>query len=206
MEYKERGSSRYTATQHHIQTNDMTETVTEKTKRIFTTHLLSHEWSHQLSIFYTEYTGSLGAIEDSKIIRKALVKNYPNQSFLWRLCLKRKLSNEILNAPVEYKYITMPYQMLFTNHKLSTEEFSDLMEREIGSNELYIKKRKIARDKVERYARSVKKEAPHNLHKVFPEYQKINRFSFINKAKATPYWDVGMPLDVQTIRSWDEFS
>jgi hypothetical protein len=155
----------------------MPESAEDKSKRIFIQHLDSYDWVCQVSIFYQSYSNSRDALEHGKQFRK-WISRYHKHTILWRLGLKNTDSSYYWDAPINSKYIVMPYHTLFftvkPNRQKLTEKFEDICRGEVKT-----KLRTLSQDKMISYKDSVSNQKPHNLKSVFFE-KKINRFSIMN--------------------------
>lgn len=172
----------------------MTESAEKRSKRVFLKHFNEYEWTCQLTLFYPDYLDSLNTFEHSKVLRKAIIRAFPEQAFLYRHCSRFYPVAQLTSPPVtEKKYVVMPYLTFFTNKKIMTEAFADFVKGMLGIP-VHIKKRNLKDSKKASYSSTVKNQRPHNLHNLhkFPNApSKINRFSFLNKKQASSKWNIG---------------
>lgn len=163
----------------------MTESSDERTKRSFCNALLNYYWEEKFSIFYAESDGGSNAIQHAADVRKELARTFRQHGFLWRLRLLNTNSLYLDDLGGTGGYVLMPLHTFFVSKKLDYWKCEAVVERVIPVN-TRLRVCQITRADLEGYAKSVKKQAPHNLNEFFGK-DKINRFSRRNTDAFIPW-------------------
>ena len=163
----------------------MSETSSDKTKRKYSKILLDHSWSHQISIYYNEYSDCEFALLHKPKITRYLMLNYPNHAFLYRLQLKNT-EKRMFNDLQPQGKIEAPYHTIHASRKIRRETFLEGL-TEALKVDFKVLTRPAHRAKVEKASETIKGSAPHNLERYFGSKTTIRRYSVIGKENLISY-------------------
>jgi hypothetical protein len=167
----------------------MSESSQQKTTRKFVTLLSNNYFRVQISIFYRKLNDSLSALEHKPIITDQLRRAFPNQCFLYRLCLfnvNTKNLDDMKTTEDIQDEVKMPYHTVFTHAKVSIDRIEKILRKHIG-NEIFAKQRFFVETKKEQYISVVKKGKPYDLHNQFNSKKPIQRYSIIGEKNISDY-------------------
>lgn len=148
----------------------MSESTEEKTKRRYVRPLLCYPWIYQTSVFYQTSEESLTLIEDMNLIKPKISAAYPTVAFMVR---------------VQLKYQTRVRSRIALASILSTAEVPDLANEImawLAHRHIETSRKRVTVLKRKTMARSIKTQEPHDLTSFF-RMAKVNRFTFLNKAR-----------------------
>lgn len=181
----------------------MSESSSDKTKRKFTALLTTYYWSHQVTVFYSNYLDRNSAPIHKEKITRALRQLYPQSPFLYRLCLSKPIDAEILNDSVgASESVVMPYHTFFTTIPINKKELKASLQKRLGC-EVTVRMRYVASWKVSNYIKAVKRDDPHDLEGYFPELKYQRRTAFIGKQHAIPRDKYSMTDDLKLKKESD---
>jgi len=163
----------------------MSETSSEKTKRKYSKILLDHSWSHQVSIFYNEYSDCEFALSHKPKITRFLMLNYPNHAFLYRLQLKNTEQNKFNDLAPQGK-IEAPYHTIHASRKIKREVLLEEL-TELLKVDFKLLTKPAKREKIEKAALTIMNSGPHDLKRYFGTLRNIGRYSVIGKDNLIPY-------------------
>lgn len=153
----------------------MTESADNKTKRKYLKMLNQYEWSYQYSIFYEDAQDSHKLLDDMVGFKQRLRRKYPDTAFLVRIQAHRKRWE---GASPELQAFLMI---------LSTSKLQGILDDYLDSQftaPVRMIYQKISEGKLRSIYRSIAKQSPHQLHKIFTApTSTIKRFSVLNKTK-----------------------
>lgn len=160
----------------------MSETAEEKTTRRFVEKLDQQSWKYQITVFLTSADDIDNALELFQKARKHIARKLPNQTLLWRLCQKQGNPKRIFRSTYTgtATSIVAPYITIFITKPVTSDEFKSLLSGLNIAARLKLSKRNIDDEKVASYRASVKRQAPHNLAKVFGKAA-FRRFGTLNQ-------------------------
>jgi hypothetical protein len=146
----------------------MTESSSDKTKRILLELITKYQWSYQYSIFYIDIDDCTLLIEETNNLKKRLKRKYPNTPFL--ICYRLHLKGKRVQA----------YTTIFTPKKING--MLDLVNECFTDHKVAY--RKITTEKLDMTARSIKRQALHDLNYFFGF--KVRRYQIINRSRMIP--------------------
>ena len=161
----------------------MSETSEDKTIRNFTTLLDQPYFGVQISILYPYSYDSKKAADHKPIITERIRKAFPNQCFLYRLCLFEvdiKNLEDLKDRESGNQQHTTAYHTLFTNEKVSLEKIKASIEKHCGC-EVRVKQQVFGNLKKSRYISAVKKGKPYDLRTHFNSNRPIRRYAVIGE-------------------------
>ncbi|WP_221799151.1 hypothetical protein [Oceanobacter mangrovi] len=166
----------------------MSETAEERSKRVFLGHLLNHEWTHQITVFYNPEVllCDLEVDEDEffntgKRIRERCRRKFPGVPSLWRIQAYH------YHWFAEGIKVTMPYWTAYVcGDKAEVRAMVSLLKKEALESVQSIKSTTIDRTKVQSAANAIKRQKSHDFKTLFPITGKINRFHLINEKSLVP--------------------
>jgi len=168
----------------------MSELAKDKTKRVFCNNLQSNKWSYQISFFYEDWKDIKDTLKHSQGLKTFMRRNYNNQAFLYRLCVKHYAARAV--NYLEKKSLPLPYHTIFTNKKINTTDIEARLKKQ--HLPFRVSSRKIQEEKISSYVQSVKSQKPHDIksaiNKLFknhiPEGQKVRRFALLGAKHLSP--------------------
>ena len=166
----------------------MSESTEAKTIRNFTNHLTNPYFITQLSIFYNNSFDSKNAINDKPTVTNIVRRSFPNQCFLYRLCLTNTEASNLNDLTKSYSPdypIEMAYHTLFTNQKIDIEKLVKRLKKKLGKD-IRVKQQMIGDWKKTKYIAAVRKGKPHNLQEHFLTDKPVRRFTLIGKNMLNP--------------------
>jgi len=161
----------------------MTESSKEKTVRNFINLLDNPYFEVQITIFYNNYYDKDLALEHKPIITKKLKTLFPEQCFLYRLCLfntEAKNLDDLSQQDELSGEFEMPYHTFFTNKKISLERLSDRLTKHLDCS-VRIKQQSFGKLRKIKYTSAVKKGKPFNLQGYFSTDKQLRRYEVIGK-------------------------
>lgn len=159
----------------------MSETSKDKSKRKYLKSLNDYAWNYQHSLFYQEPEDSRSLLDDMIRFKQSLRRKCADHALLIRIQLLRKKTAHNTNG-TEQAYLTI---LATENIKQSIK---DIAENTISSP-CNIVAKQLNTEKKNRIASTIKSQKPHNLERFF-EKKKVNRFTLLNKDKATKEQDI----------------
>lgn len=168
----------------------MSELAKDKTKRVFCNNLLNNEWTYQVSFFYEDWNHIKDTIKHSQGLKAFMRRNYNEQAFLYRLCVKHYAAF-VVNYEAG-KSLSLPYHTFFTNKKISESDIEARLRKQ--PLPFRVSLRKVREEKISSYVQSVKSQKPHDIkaavNRLFKnhitENQKIRRFALLGAKHLKP--------------------
>ena len=162
----------------------MSETSEAKSTRLFIKQLSNPIWSYQISVFYEKYTDSLEAVNDKSIITDLLPRMFPDQPFLYRLCLNESASSSLFTDTREdasfEDIVVAPYHTIFTNQVTDIKKYQERLSSRLN-RQIWLKRRLFSPLAKHRYISSLKRGSPHDLNSFFKSDVPVKRTAMIGK-------------------------
>lgn len=158
----------------------MSETAEERSKRQYLAHHRSKQWTYKHAIYYAQPTESSSLLDDMVKFKQLLRRKCPDQPFLIRVQLR--------NQPTLQAFL-----ILYTTTEVA--HLTEIVDRTF-SHETNVRGRVLPLAKLEKSARSIDSQKPHNLNKFFGKAA-VKRYSILNghqvdagmQYKADPFLD-----------------
>jgi hypothetical protein len=162
----------------------MSETSSDKTKRMQVELLQSYQWVTQISYFYPDYEDSRDILEDGKKIRKRIGRLNSDVVFLCKLRFKLMSTDLIDSSPSDKQYVTMPYWTIYSSKPFNAREANHFLPKGI-SDVILTKIRTVAYNHIYNAVRAIKGQKLYKVEKHLGA--KANSYYVINKAMLSNY-------------------
>lgn len=146
----------------------MSESPEQRTKRQYLESHRSEQWQYKHVVFYANPEESVGLLDHMVSFKQLLRRKCPTQPFLIRI-QTRQLTQKPLQA----------YLVLYTSAEVdSLQEIAN----KTFPCEMNVRGQLLPSWKLEKSARSIEKQRPHNLNKFF-ESKEAKRWTILNKGQ-----------------------
>jgi hypothetical protein len=162
----------------------MSETSSDKTKRMQVELLQSYQWVTQISYFYPDYEDSRDILEDGKKIRKRIGRLNPDVVFLCKLRFRLMSTDLIDSSPSDKQYVTMPYWTIYSSKSFNAREADHFLPKGF-SDVILTKIRAVVYNHIYNAVRAIKGQKLYNVEKHLGA--KANSYYVINKAMLSQY-------------------
>ena len=161
----------------------MSESSVDKSKREFSEYLENCVWKTQISVFYRSMNSRQRALTDKPVVTEFVRRQNQHSAILYRLASKYIREDQIEDFAGPRLREPMPYHTMFLN-TVRDAEYAKKLERSLTKKlgvGIKVRWQRFSYAKALSYAKSVRKQAPHDLKALFGEDKVIRRWEVLVK-------------------------